>query len=209
MVEVMRRNRPYAVGLTGGIASGKSTVARAFADLGVPVLDADEAARSVLRPGSDGLQAVVHGFGASVLGPNGDLDRAALREHVFADANARRKLEAIVHPRVRMLLSGQLQALQVPYAVLAIPLIRETWPAYDWLDRILVVDVPEALQRERLMQRDAIDVSLAESILAAQATRAQRLAIAHDVLDNRGDVPSLRDRIDALHRQYLRLSSGH
>ena len=200
--------RPYAVGLTGGIASGKSTVAAAFAELDVPVLDADHAARAVLAPHSDGLQAVIARFGANLLRDDGSLDRAALRHIVFADTEARHALQAIVHPRVRILLAEQLRALDAPYAMLAIPLLRETWPAYAWLDRILVVDVPETMQHARLLQRDGIDAALADAMLAAQAARAARIAVAHDVLDNSGPLDALRARVSALHAQYLRLAGA-
>lgn len=200
--------RPYAVGLTGGIASGKSTVAAAFAELDVPVLDADRAARAVLAPHSDGLHAVTARFGANLLRDDGSLDRAALRRIVFADTEARDALQAIVHPRVRILLAEQLRALDAPYAMLAIPLLRETWPAYAWLDRILVVDVPEAMQHARLLQRDGIDAALADAMLAAQAARAARIAVAHDVLDNSGPLDALRARVSALHQQYLRLAGA-
>lgn len=201
-------DRPYAVGLTGGVGSGKSTVAGAFAALGTPVLDADRAARAALAPGSEGLAEVVQAFGRGLLRADGGLDRATLRQRVFADAGARRQLEAIVHPRVHATLTGQLHALAAPYALLAIPLLRETWPAYAWLDRILVVDVPETVQRERLMQRDAIDAGLAEAMLAAQAARATRLEVAHDVLDNSGGLSALRARVAALHALYLRLAAA-
>ncbi|EQD64392.1 dephospho-CoA kinase [mine drainage metagenome] len=134
---------------------------------------------------------------------DGSLDRAALRRQVFGNTEARRALEAIVHPRVRIWLREHLQAADAPYALLAIPLLRETWPAYDWLDRVLVVDAPETLQRARLLQRDGIDAALAEAMLAAQADRSTRLALAHDVLDNRGTRADLRARVAALHADYL------
>ena len=200
--------RPWSVGLTGGIAAGKSSVAAAFAALGVPVLDADHAARVVLAPGSAGLDAVIDRFGADVLRGDGSLDRAALRRQVFADAETRRALEAIVHPRVRVWLHEHLQALDAPYALLAIPLLRETWPAYDWLDRVLVVDAPATLQRARLLQRDGIDAALADAMLAAQADRAARLALAHDVIDNRGTHADLQARVAALHAGYLRRAAA-
>lgn len=205
MVErsALAASRPWAVGLTGGVAAGKSTVAAAFAALDVPVLDADHAAREVLTPGSAGLAAVIERFGADVLRGDGSLDRAALRRQVFGNTEARRALEAIVHPRVRIWLHEHLRAVDAPYALLAIPLLRETWPAYDWLDRVLVVDAPEALQRARLLQRDGIDAALAEAMLAAQADRSTRLALAHDVLDNRGTRADLRARVAALHADYL------
>lgn len=202
--DVLPGQHPYAVGLTGGIASGKSTVAEAFATLGVPVLDADQAARAVVAPGTPGLEAIVQHFGTGCLAPDGSLDRAAMRRIVFGHETDRRALEAIVHPRVRDLLRAQLQAVTAPYAVLVIPLLAETWPAYAWLDRILLVDVPEETQRARLMRRDGIDATLADAMLAAQAPRTRRQELAQDVLENAGSLESLRKSVSVLHTQYLR-----
>lgn len=203
---VQPRQRPYAVGLTGGIASGKSVVAKAFAALGVPVLDADQAARAVVARGTPGLAAIIEHFGPNMLAQDGSLNRSALRHLVFSDEEARRCLEGIVHPRVRSWLCEQLDAIRAPYAVLAIPLLAETWPAYAWLDRILVIDVPTTVQRARLMQRDAIDATLADAMLAAQATRTQRLTLAQDVLDNTESLDVLRERVATLHAKYLSLA---
>ncbi len=199
-------SRIYSVGLTGGIASGKSTAAEAFAALGVPVLDADIAARDVLAADTPGLREVFAAFGSDVLAADGSLDRAALRARVFADADARGRLEAIVHPRVRTLLDARLHALRAPYALLVIPLLHETWPDYAWLDRVLVVDVARELQRARLLLRDGINDALADAMLAAQASRAQRLQLAQDVLHNDGDLASLRQQVSALHVRYLALA---
>jgi dephospho-CoA kinase len=199
----------YCVGLTGGIASGKSEVARRFAELGVVVADADVAAREAVAPASSGLAELVARFGAQVLDPAGALDRAAMRRLVFTDPAARRQLEAIVHPRVREALADACRAAAGPYAVAAIPLLAEGGgrDAYPWLDRVLVVDAPLASQRERLLRRDDIDDELAERMIAAQAGRLQRLAIADDVLANTGSLQALDAQVAALDAQYRRLAA--
>lgn len=199
----------YVVGVTGGVAAGKSAITRRFEALGVFVADADLAARAVVEPGSPGLEAVVAAFGAAVLGADGGLDRAAMRERVFADAGARRQLEAIIHPRVRALLQADCAAADGAYAIAAIPLLAEGGgrATYPWLDRILLIDVPVELQRARLMRRDGVDATLAERMIAAQATRAQRLAIADDVVVSDGELELLGQHAAALHRRY-RLLAG-
>jgi dephospho-CoA kinase len=204
----MNRRQAYAVGLTGGIAAGKTAVARHFEVLGVPVHDADVAARAVVEPGSDGLAAIVATFGAQVLDADGRLDRPAMRRRVFADAEAKRQLEAIVHPRVREWLHQRAIAETAPYCLLAIPLLAENIAHYRWLDRILLVDVPEAVQIERLCARDGIDRPLAERMLAHQASRAERLALADDIVDNSGSEAALEAHVQALHRRYLALAAG-
>lgn len=190
----------YRIGLTGGIASGKSAVASAFEALGIVVADADLAAREAVAPGSDGLAEVVATFGPDVLAADGSLDRAAMRRRVFGDDDARRRLEAIVHPRVRETLARACERATSPYAIAAIPLLAEVGgrTAYPWLQRILVVDVPVEVQRARLLARDGIDDVLADRMIAAQATRAQRLAIADDVIVNAGTLEDLRHRVAAL-----------
>jgi len=194
----------YAIGLTGGIASGKSEVARRFEALGIVVADADIAARDVLAPGSDGMAETVAAFGSGIFAADGNLDRAAMRRRVFADPDARRKLEAIVHPRVRAMLETQCRTAASPYAIAAIPLLAEGGgrAAYPWLARILVVDVPEAVQMERLQRRDGIDARLAADMLAAQADRRERLAIADDVIANDGPLDALDAQVAALDRRY-------
>jgi dephospho-CoA kinase len=200
----------YAVGLTGGVASGKTTVAGLFAALGVDVIDADVAARDVVAPGSAGLSAVVATFGPDVLDAEGGLDRAAMRRRVFADPDARSLLQSILHPRIRGLLHDRVRQVAGPYALVAIPLLAEGGgrAAYPWLDRILVVDVPRQLQRARLLARDAIDAALAEGMLAAQGDRKQRLAIADDVLVNVDAVERLAPQVAALDAQYRRLAKA-
>ncbi len=194
----------FVVGLTGGIASGKSAAAREFTALGVHVADADVAARDAVAAGSAGLAEVVAAFGAGVLDASGALDRAAMRRRIFEDADAKRMLEEIVHPRVRAALQAECAAAPGPYAVAAIPLLAEAGgrDAYPWLDRILVVDATVEAQRARLLARDGIDAALADRMIAAQATRAQRLAIADDVLANTGTLADLAGHVAALDRVY-------
>ena len=195
--------RPFVVAVTGGIASGKSAVTRRFQALGVPVHDADVAAREVIEPGTPGLRAVVQAFGPDVLDQDGRLDRPAMRRHVFADDGARRKLEEIIHPRVREWLHDRAMAQHDPYCLLAIPLLVENMNAYRWVNRVLVVDAPQATQIARLVERDGIDAALAQRMLDRQASRAERLAMADDVIDNSGDEAALDDTVMALHRRYL------
>lgn len=200
----------YVVGVTGGVAAGKSAITRRFEALGVFVADADLAARAVVEPGTAGLAAVIAAFGEAVLGADGGLDRAAMRERVFADAGARRQLEAIIHPRVRALLLADCAAADGDYAIAAIPLLAEGGgrTTYPWLDRILLIDVPVQLQRERLMRRDGVDATLADRMIAAQATRAERLAIADDVVVSDGAMELLGQHVAALHRRYLLLAGS-
>ncbi|PJK00491.1 dephospho-CoA kinase [Lysobacteraceae bacterium NML91-0213] len=199
----------YVVGLTGGVASGKSEVERRFAALGVTVADADAAARDAVAPGSEGLAAVVETFGAGVLQGDGSLDRARMRELVFADADARRRLEAIVHPQVRLRLRAACEAAQGPYAIASIPLLAEGGrDHYPWIDRVLVVDVPRALQLARLQRRDGIDAALAERMLAAQVDRLARLELADDVIYNDGPLDALAAHVAALDARYRQLAEG-
>lgn len=200
----------YIIALTGGIASGKSEVERRFRTLGVHVADADVAAREVVEPGTAGLAEIVDAFGSGVLDAGGALDRPAMRRRVFADDAARLQLEAIIHPRVRAALRTACQAAGGPYAIAAIPLFAEAGPdAYvTWVDRVLVVDVPVAVQLERLLRRDGIDEALAWRMIRAQATRDQRLAVADDVIANDGPLEALDALVGALHGRYLELATG-
>jgi dephospho-CoA kinase len=197
---------PLRIGLTGGIASGKSTVAGRFRELGIPVIDADEAARRVVAPGERGLEAVVRRFGKELLTPHGELDRTQLRARIFADEAERRDLEALLHPLIRADMARAVQEARGPYVVLAIPLLVEG-ARRDQVDRILVIDVDEETQRARLKARDGTSDAQARAILAAQATRAQRLAAADDVLTNSGSLEALRREVDRLHERYLTLAS--
>jgi dephospho-CoA kinase len=205
----MSTRMPFTVALTGGIASGKSAVARRFETLGVHVYDADLAARVVVEPGSDGLASIVAAFGDDVLNTQGQLDRPAMRQRVFADPTARRTLEAIVHPRVRQWLLEHAQADKGPYVILAIPLLTENIGHYRWVDRILVVDVPEETQILRLVVRDGIEEDLAARILASQASRAARLALADEVIENSGPEAELDDQVATLHRRYLEQAAAN
>lgn len=197
------------IGLTGGIASGKSTVARAFAALGVPWVDADDVAREVVEPGEPALAEIAARFGAGVLNPDGTLDRRALREIVFADADARRWLESVTHPRIRERLSARLDQLAAdgaPYVLLVTPLLFESGQ-HEMVDRALVIDVPESLQIERTAARDDVDTTQARRIVAAQMPRAERLARADDVLDNGGSEAEMRCQVAELDRRYRALAS--
>ena len=194
----------FIVGLTGGVASGKSEVTRRFQALGVEVVDADVAAREVVEPGQPALARIAERFGAGMLLADGRLDRRQLRERVFADAQARRDLEAITHPAIRARVKAQAQAAPGPYAVVAVLLLAEAGrAAYPWMARVLVVDAPESLQHDRLMRRDGVDEALAARMIAAQASRTVRLAIADDVILNDGDPAHLDTAVAALHARYL------
>ena len=198
----------YVVALTGGVAAGKSAVTRRFAELGVPVHDADVAAREVVEPGSEGLAAVVAAFGDGVLDAEGRLDRPAMRRRVFADPAARQILEGIIHPRVRHWLHERALADTTPYCLLAIPLLAENLAHYRWVDRVLLVDAPTEVQLARLIARDGIDEVLARRMLEQQAHREGRLALAHDVIDNSGDEAALDAAVLALHQHYLALAAS-
>jgi dephospho-CoA kinase len=190
------------IGLTGGIGSGKTTVANFFSALGVPLIDADVIARELVEPGSPVLNEIIDCFGADVLDTRGDLDRLRLRHRVFTDPAQRRRLEAILHPRIRAEIAQRVGRLDAPYCIVAIPLMVETAQA-DLVDRVLVVDCPPELQRERVARRDGWGEDEITGVMQAQATRAQRLAAADDVIVNDGDLETLRDRVTALHQDYL------
>lgn len=193
------------IGLTGGLASGKSTVAALFAAKGVPVIDTDLIARDVVRTGTPAHAAVANAFGKSILDPTGAVDRARLRERVFADPHARRQLESILHPHIRAETEDRLARLIAPYCVVVVPLLIET--DFDELvDRILVIDAEEALQIERAMRRSGLTSEAVRAILAAQTDRATRRARADDIIENNGDAAGLAPQVDALHQRYLALS---
>ncbi|MDZ7852703.1 MAG: dephospho-CoA kinase [Halomonas sp.] len=192
------------IGVTGGIASGKSTVARAFAARGIPWVDADEVAREVVAPGEPALGDITEHFGHDVLAPDGSLNRRALREIVFADTEAREQLEKITHPRIRERLVAHLGRLQdqgAPYVLLISPLLFESGQD-TMVDRCLVIDVPETTQITRTAARDGVDEAQARAIVAAQMPRAQRLARADDVIDNATDEADLAAQVAELDRQY-------
>lgn len=194
------------VGLTGGIASGKSTVADLFASLGAPVVDTDIIAREVVAPGEPGLAAVVAAFGNQLLRTDGSLDRAQLRQLIFADASARHRLETILHPLIRAQTLTQLAALDSPYSLVVVPLLVETGFG-ALVDRVLVVDCPREIQLQRVMARDGQSREQAEHMLAAQVSRETRLEAADDVIDNGGSVENTRRQVENLHRGYLALAA--
>ena len=198
----------FVIGLTGGVASGKSALADRFAALGVTIADADIAAREAVAVGSEGLAEVVATFGAEVLDAHGALDRPAMRHRVFADDAARRALESIIHPRVRTWLQAACQRASGPYAIAAIPLLAEGGgrEAYPWLDRILVVDVPREVQVRRLLARDGVDEALANRMIDAQASREERMAIADDVVVNDGPIERLDEAARQLDSRYRKLA---
>ena len=195
---------PLTVGLTGGIASGKSIVAAMFVSLGVEVIDTDVVAREVVVPGQAGLDAIRAAFGDAVLTPTGELDRGKMRKLVFADLDKRRALEAILHPLIRARTLEKLRSARGPYVLVAVPLLVET-DFGKLVDRILVVDCPTDLQIERLMKRDALTAEAALAMIGAQADRAARLQAAHDVIDNSGSIDSTRRQVERLHDHYLAL----
>ncbi len=197
--------RPLRIGLTGGIASGKTTVANFFADLGAPVIDTDVIAREVVTVGAPALVEIRRAFGDRVFNDDGTLDRKAMRKLVFADRSKRRQLEGILHPRIREATVEQAAAVTFPYMIIVVPLLVES-PMKEFFDRILVVDCSEEVQLSRLVSRDADDEEQARRIIAAQASRDDRLAIADDVVLNDGDLDDTRRRVDALHHKYLELS---
>ena len=199
--------RRWVLGLTGGIASGKSTVAALFARLGIPVIDLDQVARDVVAPGSPLLAEIFRRFGESFRQSDGTLDRRALRARVFADEARRRELEALLHPSIRARTDELLATADGPYQIVVHPLLAENG-ARDRYDRVLLVDCDPARQRERLAARDDADPALVEAMLAAQATRAQRLAVADDVIVNDAGLDGLQAQVAALHRRYLALAQS-
>jgi dephospho-CoA kinase len=197
------------IAVTGGIASGKSEVTRRFEDLGVAVLDADLISRELVEPGQPALEEISRRFGPEVLDVEGRLDRRALREIVFADTASRRDLEAILHPRVRAALKERAAVAAPPYVMLAIPLLAESRTGhYDWIARVLVVDVPPAVQIARVVRRDAVERAAAEATLAAQASREARLAIANDVIVNDGPLAVLDAVVAKLHARYRQMAAA-
>ena len=195
-----------AVVVTGGIATGKTAVTNAFAGHGAPIFDADATSRELVAPGQPALAEIVEAFGSGMLTPTGELDRRRMRERIFGDEAARRRLEAILHPRVRSELRARVAACAAPYCLLAIPLFAESPQAYEWVDRVLVVDVSREMQLARLMQRDGMTAEFAERALAAQTTRAQRLALADDAVDNDGTMDDLQRIVARLNLLYSALS---
>jgi dephospho-CoA kinase len=198
-------NRAFRVGLSGGIASGKSTAAKYFGALGVPIIDTDQVARDVVEPGQPPLERLVERFGPSILTPDGHLDRPALRNIVFSDPKARADLEALTHPAIGAAVEARSAIAGGPYQVLVIPLLVEK-SLGSQVDRVLVVDCDEELQIKRLQARDGSTLEQARAILNAQTSRTARLKAAHDVITNDGDVSAVRDQVSELHTRYLELA---
>lgn len=202
----MSGTRVLRVGLTGGIASGKSTVADLFAQRGIPVIDTDEISRDVVMPGSPALAQMVQTFGPDILDEHGALNRRRMRAAVFADDDIRRDLEAILHPAIRAELERRSATAGGPYQILAIPLLVESGASY--FDRVLVVDCSVETQLRRLLARDAENAAQAHAMIAAQATRQERLDRADDVIVNDGDISALEPQVARLHEHYLRVAAS-
>ncbi len=198
-------NRAFRVGLTGGIASGKSTAAKFFGALGVPIIDTVQVARDVVEPGQPPLERLVERFGTSILTPDGHLDRPALRNIVFSDPKARADLEALTHPAIGAAVEARSAIAGGPYQVLVIPLLVEK-SLGSQVDRVVVVDCEEELQIKRLQARDGSTLEQARAILNVQTSRTARLKAAHDVIKNDGDMSAVRDQVSELHTRYLELA---
>ena len=194
------------IGLTGGIGSGKSTVGALFASHGVPVIDTDEIARDVVRPGEPALEEIRQRLGAELIQPDGHLDRRALGRRVFSDAKLKQTLESIVHPPIRQELRERLSRLSAPYCIVAIPLLLEKGWQRE-VDRVLVVDAPEALRIQRTLTRPGMDAEQVRRIIDSQAGRDERLACADDIIVNDRGIDDLRAAVARLHRKYLDLAA--
>ncbi|APR03405.1 dephospho-CoA kinase [Thauera chlorobenzoica] len=194
--------RPFIVGLTGGIGSGKSAAAERFAALGASIVDTDRIAHALTAAGGGAIEAIRRSFGDALIATDGSLDRAAMRARVFAQPAARQQLEAILHPMIRDESARLCRSAGGPYVILAVPLLVESGNYRERCDRICVVDCPEALQIERVMGRSDLPASQVRAIMAVQASRADRLAAADDIIDNSGSLAALQRQVDALHSAY-------
>lgn len=197
---------PLVIALTGGIGSGKSTVAAILGELGAGIIDTDEIAHRLTAPGQPGARAIGEQFGAGYLRADGALDRDRMRQLVFSDPAAKQKLEAILHPMIRAEVDAAVRAAHAPYAVIVVPLLIETGAYRDLAQRILVVDCSEQQQMARVIQRNGLTAEAAHAIMASQASRAERLGHADDVVRNETGLAALRDDVIALHRRYLDLA---
>ena len=193
------------VGLTGGIGSGKSTAAQRFEELGVPIIDADVIARNVVEPGKPALKEIIAAFGEKVVHSDGELDRTELRKIVFENREYKALLESLLHPRIYDEILRQLDHLSAPYCIVVIPLLAESKRIYP-LDRVLVIDLPHALQLERTSARDQQSEEKIDKIIQSQSSRKKRLSLADDVVENSGTVELLYERIDLLHQKYTGLA---
>lgn len=193
---------PYVVALSGGVASGKSTIANLFAQLGVPIIDADIIARQVVEVGTDALAQIVKHFSTEILLPNGELDRSQLREIIFNNDHERLWLNNLLHPIIHKITQKQIAKQTAPYVIWVVPLLIEN-NLHQLADRVLMVDVPETLQMERLIYRDKISESLAKRMIRTQVPLAERLSYADDIIVNNGNLASLSEQVNKLHQQYL------
>ncbi len=198
---------PFIVGLTGGIGSGKSAAADLFAELGAGIVDTDRIAHALTAPGGAAMVAIREAFGDGVLSGDGALNRPAMRALAFESPDARKRLEAILHPMIRQESERQCLAASAPYVILAVPLLIESGTYRERVQRLCVVDCPEAVQVARVMQRSGLDEPQVRAIMAAQASRAERLAAADDVVDNAGSLEALRTQVAGLHHRYLALAA--
>jgi len=197
------------IGLTGGIGSGKSTVANLFAQLGARIIDTDEISRGLTNAGGKAIPQILAVYGADYIDSEGALNRNKMREYVFANKAAKANLETILHPLILEQAKQLAQAPScAPYTFLVIPLLFESQSYRSWLHRTLVVDCPEEVQISRTMQRNGLDRALVESIMAQQISRSQRLSLADDIIRNDSDLPSLFAQVDLLHERYLNKASG-
>ena len=197
----------FVVGLTGGIGSGKSAAADEFARLGAAVVDTDVIARELTEPGGAALAHIKALFGEAFVAPSGAMDRKRMREHVFADAAAKRALEELLHPMIRAEAERRIAQAAAPYVVYVVPLLVESGSYRTRVDRVLVVDAPEALQLARVRARSGLGEAEVRAIMASQLSRAARLAAADDVIDNGGSIQALRNQVAALHAKYLKLAA--
>ena len=193
------------IGLTGGIGSGKSTVAHLFANLGVPIIDADIIAREITQPDQPAFAAIIKHFNECLLLPDGTLDRTALRKIIFKQPLERKWLENLLHPLIEHSIKKYIEGLTAPYCITVIPLLLEVSP-YTFIDRILVIDAPENLQIERAMTRDSTDKTQIEAIMSTQINRQERLSKAQDIITNDGNLENLLPQVQKLHQFYLKLS---
>lgn len=195
------------IGLTGGIGSGKSTVAEIFARRGTPIIDTDVIARKLVEPGQPALEEIARHFGSSVLDASGQLNRSHLADLVFSNATERSALESILHPRIRVTVMEQLAALDAPYCIVVVPLLLETGSLKTIVDRVLVIDCPEAQQIARVASRDHLSEARIHAVMRAQLTRKERVAQADDVIVNDGDIAALESAVAHLHDRYLALAA--
>ena len=196
------------IGLTGGIGSGKTAAADLFAALGVPVIDTDIIARELVKPGSPAYKQIIARFGEAVLQTDGNLDRQKLRQIIFDASEQREQLEAILHPLIREQVQQQIASLSSPYCIVVVPLLIEKQQHYDFLDRVLVIDVPVEMQVQRSSSRDESSIEEIRKIISAQCDKDTRLAAADDLIDNSGSLEQLKSSISQLHQKYLALASS-